>query len=91
MTQRLVALAVEHWPDIDGYAVSRGLGRLEQMQLDRFVNFVWWWTTNGAEQKEKDKFRARLWQPPKGEVGQGPWSAEAESKAFQGLKQSLGK
>lgn len=91
MTQRLVAIAVEHWPDIDGYAVSRGLGRLEDMPLDRFANFVWWWVTHGADEKERDKFRIRLWRPPKGEVGQGPWSAEAETKAFQGLKQALGK
>lgn len=92
MTQRLASLAVDNWADIDGYAVSRGLGPLGELSIERFANFIWWWATHGAESKEKDKFRARLWQPPKGVVPEkGPWSAEEETKAFSALKKSLGK
>lgn len=71
-----------------GEAVSRGLPDLPDMALDRFVAFMWWWATNGREQKDVDKFRARLWQPPAGEAPaeNSPWDPKNETKAFQSLK-----
>lgn len=91
MTQRLIALAVEHWTDLDGYAVAHSIPRLQELDIDRLCNFVWWWVTHNADQKERDKFKRRLFMPPKGEeVTTGPWSAEAETSAFSALRQSLG-
>ncbi|AWY05285.1 hypothetical protein QDA01_gp75 [Microbacterium phage Cinna] len=61
--------------------------------MERFCNFVWWlWTRNGDE-KDKAKFKARLWQPPKGQAvtdRRSPWSPENESKAFGALQSALG-
>ena len=90
MTQRLTAVAVDQWRDLDGYAVAHNMGRLSEMPLDRFTNFVWWWATREADQKERDRFERRLYQPPKGYAPKvGPWSAEAETNAFASLRQSL--
>jgi hypothetical protein len=79
---------------VDGYAVGHGLGDLRDLPIDRFTNFVWWlWTNNGSEQ-DKAKFKARLWMPPKGQAvtdKRSPWSPEAESAAFAGLKAALGR
>ena len=90
MTQRLVAIAVEHWRDIDGYAVAHNMPELGSMPLGRMCNFVWWWMTRNADQKERDKLERRLYMPPKGvQPTAGPWSAEAETEAFGALRQGL--
>lgn len=92
MTQRLIALAVEHWRDLDGYAVAHSMPKLQELELDRLCSFVWWWVTRNAEQKERERFERRLYMPPKGVAPvKGPWSAEAETSAFATLKQSLSK
>lgn len=91
MTVRLAALAVEHWADLDGWAMSKNLPDLREMPLDRFANLVWYWATRkSTEPRDVERFRARLWIPPKGtEVTKGPWSPEAETKAFASLKAAL--
>lgn len=86
---RLLGVAVEHFTMLDGFAVSRGVS-FEELPLPRFLNFVYWWATRNAGEEEKTKFDRKLWQPPKGEVGQGIWSAESESAAFASLKNALG-
>lgn len=54
---------------------------------------MWWlWTRNGDE-KDKARFRAKVWQPPKGtEVvdKRSPWSPENELKAFASVQAALG-
>ena len=87
MTTRLVQLALEEWSEIDGWATGHGLN-LEKLPLGRFCNFVQWWATQGAEEADKQKFRAHLWIPPKGQAPDpsGPWSAEAEQRAFKALQ-----
>jgi len=60
----------------------------------RLLNYVWWWATRNAEEKERTKFRNRLWQPPKGTSAQdipekSPWSRKNESAALGSLKASL--
>lgn len=90
MTQRLTAIAVEHWKDIDGFSVAHNMGRLSEMPLDRFTNFIWWWATKEADSKDREKFERRLYMPPKGVAPTtGPWSAEAETAAFGALRQGL--
>ncbi|UDL16227.1 hypothetical protein SEA_KOZIE_31 [Microbacterium phage Kozie] len=78
---------------MDGYAVAHGVGDLRELPLERFVNFIWWlWTRNGDE-KDRAKFRARLWQPPKGQAvtdRRSPWSPENEAKAFASVQAALG-
>lgn len=91
MTIRLVRMALDNWQDIDGWAVGHGVGDLGRLELDRFVNFVWWWATRDAEQKDRDKFESHLWMPPPGEEGRGVWSAEAEMAGFSALKEALNK
>lgn len=78
---------------MDGYAVGHGLADLRDLPIERFCTFVWWlWTRNGDE-KDRAKFKARLWQPPKGKAvtdRRSPWSPENESKAFASLQSALG-
>ena len=91
MTQRLLMIGQERWADIDGYAAGHGI-ELDDLSLSRFCNFVWWWLTREAPQSEVDKFRARLWRPPAGEVvthKASPWNPENENQAFAQLKQAL--
>lgn len=92
MTLRLTSTALDRWADLDGWAASLNLPDLRDLPLERFCNLVWYWLTKDAEDpNEVDKFKTKLWQPPKGEVGQGPWSAEAETAAFVALKRQVTK
>lgn len=52
---------------------------------------MWWFITKGAEQSEVEKFKARLWIPPKGATPdrRSPWAAENEAAAFKALKSAL--
>lgn len=84
-------IGVDHWPDLSGEAIARGLGDIRKWPLSDYCAFVWWWATNGRDQRDVEKFRNRLWQPPKGTPipKQSPWSAENEAKSFQSLKSAL--
>lgn len=92
MTVRLAEVALSRWADLDGYAVAHGMPDLRTLPVDRFANYVWWFLTRNADEDGKQKFRLRVWQPPKGEVPPpgSPWSAEAETAAFEGMKRTLG-
>lgn len=73
--------------------MGHGLADLRTLPIERFVNFVWWLFTRNSDEKDRAKFKARLWQPPKGEAvtdKRSPWSPENESKAFSGLQMALG-
>lgn len=62
--------------------------------MDRLCSFVWWFFTREAEDVDKDKFRARLWMPPKGDTKpiprESPWSPENEMAGFAALKAATG-
>lgn len=66
---------------------------LRDLPLDRFTNFVWWWTTrNSTDEAALARFKATLWRPPPGiTVSEGPWSPAEEAKGFAALKAQLGK
>lgn len=83
-------MALDHWDTLGGEAVARNLPNLARMDLMRMTQFVWWRLTKDQDHNEMEKLKARLWQPPPGEVGQGPWSPEAETSAFSALKSALG-
>lgn len=92
MTGRLIAIAVESEKQIDGWAVAHNMPDLEDIPLRRLCNFIWWFVTRNAEkQADVDKFERRLWMPPPGEVGMGPWAAEAEQAGLLSLKKGLAK
>lgn len=61
------------------------------MPLARFCNLVWWWITRNAEtEADIEKLREQVWRPPEGERGEGVWSAEAETAAFDAAMKQLG-
>lgn len=93
MTLRLASMAREHWRDVNGYALSCGLrgDDLLDMEVDDFTSFVWFWATRNADKEGLEKFKTTLWQPPAGEEGEGVWSAESETAAFNQLASALGK
>jgi hypothetical protein len=95
VTVRLAVLAVDEWASLDGLTAAAGLKDLRTLPLDRFCNLVYWYATRNADHTGIEKFRARLWQPPKALRGQpipkqSPWSAENEASAFAALKAGLG-
>lgn len=76
---------------MDGFAVAHNID-LDVLSLSRFCNFIWWWLTREASSNEVEKFKTRLWRPPKGEVvthKESPWSPENENSAFASLKTTL--
>jgi hypothetical protein len=90
VTQRLIRLAREHWVTLDGDAALLGLDLLA-LPFDRFLNAVYRFATKDANPDAVRSFDARLWIPPRGVVPtRGPWSPEAETNAFLGLKNALG-
>jgi hypothetical protein len=92
VTLRLCHLAVTNWADIDGYAAGHGMPELGTLSIERFCNFVMWLCTRNSTQTERDKFRAKVWMPPKGQAvtdDRSPWSAENEAKAFASVRAML--
>lgn len=90
---RLAQLASVHWVSLDGFAASRNMGSLTSLPQDRFDNFVYWWFTKDASSEQLEKFRAELYQPPKGEVvtdTSSPWHPENETNALAELKAQMG-
>ena len=65
---------------------------LEDLPLGRLCNFVYWYLTNDGSPDDVDKFRAKLWQPPRGIVAdeRSPWSPENEAQSFATAKAALG-
>jgi hypothetical protein len=66
---------------------------LRSLPLDRFANFVYWSATRNSSPADIEKFRAKLWRPPRGVAvidKRSPWAPENEQKGFAGLKASLG-
>lgn len=93
MTFRYAQVALNHWEDLDGYAVGHGLQDPRKLPLDRFCHWVWWMLTRNANEQDKAKTKAKLWRPPKDLEApidkRSPWSAENETKAFSALRQQL--
>jgi hypothetical protein len=92
VTIRLCRVALDHWRDLDGWAVAQRLKDLRKMPLDRFVNLVWYWATKDApSEADLAKFEAQIWRPLPGMAAtEGPWSPEAENAALASLKAGLG-
>lgn len=66
---------------------------LRSLPLDRFANFVYWMATRNGSSTDIEKFRAKLWRPPKGEAvidSRSPWAPENEQRGFASLKAGLG-
>ena len=81
------------WADLDGYAVAHNMGYLQELPLDRFTNFVWHMLTRNSESREVETLRAKLWQPPKGEIvtdARSPWSSKNEGESFSAFKRGMG-
>lgn len=66
---------------------------LRSLPLDRFANFVYWMATRESSSSDIDKFRAKLWRPPVGEIVtdvRSPWAPDNERRGFSALKAGLG-
>lgn len=78
-------MLLSHWDEVYGYSISQNMSDLRDMEMDRFVAFLYWYfTRNAASQADVDTFRARLWRPPAGATitPESPWSATNEKAAF---------
>lgn len=66
---------------------------LGELPLYRLCNFVYARIMAGGDEKHQERFKARLWMPPKGEEpdARSPWSAENETKGFAALSAQVGK
>ena len=59
-----------------------------KLPFDRFLNLVYFYATDDAEQAEKDKFDIRLNKPDVAAIkagkaaARGPWSAQAETNSL---------
>lgn len=83
---------IDNWETLDGLALSQGLPDLRTLPLGRVCNFVYYFLTKDGDEQGIAKFRAKLWQPPVGEVPdeRSPWNAANENSALAGLAASLG-
>lgn len=91
VTFRLLHLASENWPTLEGWATSRNTDLMD-LPVDRLLNLVYFWATrNAPDEQTLAKFDRKLWMPPKGEEApaESPWSAANETSAFKALKQAL--
>lgn len=87
-----MTLLVSRWELMDGFAAAHSMADLRDLHLGRLANFVYWRITDGAPEAEIEKFRARLWQPPRGVVAdrRSPWSVENEKSSFNAARAALG-
>ena len=91
MTFRLLHLASENWPTLEGWATSRNTD-IAELPIDRMLNLIYYWATRNADDEQAlAKFDRRLWMPPKGEEPppESPWSSASETNAFKTLKAAL--
>lgn len=91
MTFRLLHLASENWPTLEGWATSRNTDLME-LPIHRMLNLIYFWATRNAQDEQTlAKFDRKLWLPPKGAEPpkESPWSAENETSAFKALKAAL--
>lgn len=73
--------------------MAHNIGDLRDLPLERFANFVYWMATRNGSPADVEKFRAKLWRPPKGEAvtdSRSPWAPENEQRGLSSLKMSLG-
>lgn len=67
-----------------------------ELPLDRFLNLVYHYATDGADEKERNKFDVRLNMPIPGVVRSrvvtesSPWSSKNEAAALGNLAAALG-
>lgn len=88
MTFRLLHLASENWPTLEGWATSRNTD-IAALPIDRLLNLIYYWATRNAQDENAlAKFDRKLWMPPKGEEPppESPWSSANETSAFQAFK-----
>jgi len=92
VTSRLIATARAHWETLDGYAVAHGMPSLNDIEIDRLCNFIYWFICQNRNENEVAKLRTRIWRPPAGVVAdaRSPWSVENENKALNALKTQIG-
>lgn len=91
VTFRLLHLASENWPTLEGWATSRNTDLME-LPIHRMLNLIYFWATRNAQDEQTlAKFDRKLWMPPKGEEvpAESPWSAENETNAFKAFKQQI--
>lgn len=91
VTFRLLHLASENWPTLEGWATSRNTD-IAELPIDRMLNLIYYWATRNAQDEQAlAKFDRKLWLPPKGiePPKESPWSAENETNAFKALKAAL--
>lgn len=91
MTFRLLHLASENWPTLEGWATSRNTDLMD-LPIDRMLNLIYFWATRNAQDEQTlAKFDRKLWMPPKGEEAppESPWSAANETDAFKAFKAQI--
>jgi len=89
VTDRLVATAIDHWDELEGYGVAHGMKRLENLPLDRFCAFVYYMLTRSEDEAGIRKLRADLWRPPKNVAvmdSRSPWAPVNELDALKAFK-----
>ena len=87
VSQRLITLAVGHWPMVHGEAILRGVDLLA-LPLDAFCDAVYAWAVRDATVEQRRRFDQALTEPPAQDefeagVGEGVgWEDEAEAAEF---------
>jgi hypothetical protein len=62
---RLFGVAVQEWSLFNGTHLRQGVDVLKLHPSD-FLDVVWSWLTENADQKEIDKIGRKIWLPPRG-------------------------
>jgi hypothetical protein len=87
---------MEHWTVFDGWAGTKGVDPM-QMPVDRFLNLVYFYATENAEEQDKIKFDMRLNMPDakarqtgRAATEGSMWSKEKEEAALADFVGMLG-
>jgi hypothetical protein len=91
-----MAIAEHNWTIFDGWSAARGVDPMA-LALDRFLNLMYFFATENAEEDEKNKFDIQLYKPTEKARLTGaalapgsPWSKENEEAALAGFAAALG-
>jgi len=87
VTVRLVLIARERWPEIDGETALKGID-LTHLPLDRFLNAIYVWCLSRVEPDKHDQWLFQLTQPIPGRVE--PVDVEAEMDDFASFASAFG-
>jgi len=84
-------MGIAEWQNLNGYHLGNTGLSARKLSLNDFSDLAWWYCTKEGDPKEVEKFKRRLWIPPKGAVipENSPWSSKNTAASVNSLRAAV--